>query len=108
MAFCNSCGNQLDGQSTFCSQCGASTNKNNQAKIESNQLGSFSDKEWLPALLLCLFLGTLGIHRFYTGHTKIGIVQLLTLGGCGIWTLIDFIMIVTGSFKDSNGLPLKK
>lgn len=65
-------------------------------------------KQWLTALLLCLFLGALGGHRFYTGHTGIGIVQLLTLGGCGIWALIDLVMIATGSFTDANGQPLAK
>lgn len=65
-------------------------------------------KQWLTALLLCLFLGALGGHRFYTGHTGTGIVQLLTLGGCGIWALIDLIMIATGKFLDSDGQPLAK
>src|SRR6266576_38511 len=63
-------------------------------------------KDWMTTLLLCIFLGWLGIHRFYTGHTVIGIIQLLTAGGCGIWALIDFIMILTDSYRDSNGLPL--
>jgi len=67
-----------------------------------------SQKDWLTTLLLCVFLGGLGVHRFYTGHTGIGIVQLLTVGGCGIWALIDLVMIITGSFKDANGLPLRK
>ncbi|MFM2376473.1 MAG: hypothetical protein RLZZ165_1570 [Bacteroidota bacterium] len=58
-------------------------------------------------LLLCWFLGYLGIHRFYTGHIGIGLVQLLTFGGCGIWVLIDFILIVTGNFKDAEGNPIK-
>ena len=57
----------------------------------------------MVVLLLCFFLGGFGVHRFYTGHTTIGIVQLLTLGGCGIWTLIDFILIIIGNFKDSDG-----
>lgn len=63
-------------------------------------------KDWLTTLLLCIFLGWLGIHRFYTGHTVIGVIQLLTLGGCGIWVLVDFIMILTNSYRDSNGFPL--
>lgn len=65
-------------------------------------------KDWLTTLLLCIFLGGIGVHRFYTGHTVIGVVQLLTAGGCGIWALVDLIMIITDNFKDSNGLPLKK
>ena len=44
---------------------------------------------------------------FYTGHTGIGIAQLLTLGGCGIWALIDFIVIITGNFKDAQGNVIK-
>ena len=65
-----------------------------------------SDKKRLVALLLCFFLGGLGIHRFYVGKTGSGIAQILTLGGLGIWVLIDFIMIIIGSFTDANGAPL--
>lgn len=66
-----------------------------------------SPKSFVAALLLAFFLGSLGIHRFYVGKVGTGILQLLTLGGMGIWTLIDFILIAVGSFKDSEGRPIK-
>lgn len=68
---------------------------------------STGEKTQLVAFLLCFIVGVLGIHRFYTGHIGIGIVQLLTLGGCGIWSLIDLIMIAIGDFKTKDGQKLK-
>jgi TM2 domain-containing membrane protein YozV len=62
-----------------------------------------SNKKRLIAFLLCLFIGGLGIHRFYVGKTGSGVAQILTLGGLGIWTLIDCIMILCGAFKDKEG-----
>ena len=62
-----------------------------------------SDKKRLVAFLLCFFLGVLGVHRFYVGKVGTGIAQILTFGGLGLWVLIDFIMILCGSFKDKEG-----
>jgi TM2 domain-containing membrane protein YozV len=50
--------------------------------------------------------GICGVHRFYTGHVGIGIAQLLTFGGCGVWSLIDLISIFTGKYTDSEGRTL--
>lgn len=71
-------------------------------------VGGTSDKTFGTTLILAILLGGLGVHRFYTGHTGIGIIQIITVGGCGIWTIIDIISIATGKFVDSDGKPLKK
>lgn len=103
MAFCHSCGSEVNDKAVVCVKCGVAVNNNS-----SGQVGPVSDKEWLVALLLAFFVGVFGVHRFYTGHIGIGVVQLLTLGGCGIWALIDFILIVVGSYTDAQGRQLKK
>jgi hypothetical protein len=68
--------------------------------------GVFSDKDFTTALLLSIFLGSLGIDRFYLGHTGLGIGKLLTLGGLGIWSLIDIIMVATRNVADGDGRAL--
>lgn len=68
---------------------------------------TISPKSKVTAALLCFFLGELGVHRFYVGKIGTGILWLLTCGWCGIGVLIDFIMILCGSFKDSNGAVIK-
>jgi hypothetical protein len=79
------------------------------AQVEAQDMEELSSpaagggKSQLIALLLVIFVGTLGIHRFYLGYTWQGVVQLLTLGGCGIWSLIDLIRIITGDLKPKNG-----
>ncbi len=69
--------------------------------------GPVSEKKFVPAVLLCFFLGSLGIHRFYLGKVGTGILMLVTFGGLGIWTIIDFVRLIIGSMKDKNGLPLQ-
>lgn len=66
-----------------------------------------SEKGFVPAILLCYFLGVLGIHRFYVGKIGTGILMILTFGGFGIWVIVDMVLIATGSFKDKQGLLIK-
>jgi TM2 domain-containing membrane protein YozV len=100
--YCTECGMVINIKAEICPKCGV-----RQPAIASSAISEPNGNRWISCLLLCFFLGPLGVHRFYTGHTAIGVVQLLTLGGCGIWVLVDFIMILTGSFKDSLGNVIK-
>lgn len=71
-------------------------------------MAEVSEKKRLVALLLCFFLGGLGVHRFYVGKIGTGILQIVTLGGFfGIWVLIDLIMIIVGKFADKQGKVLE-
>ena len=65
-------------------------------------------REWLTTVLISFFVGGLGIDRFYLGYTGLGVAKLLTFGGCGVWTLIDFIMILMNNVPDAQGRPLLK
>jgi len=76
-------------------------------KITNNLSTELSDKEFIPTLLLCLFVGMIGVHRFYVGKIGTGVVMIFTLGGLGIWVLVDFIMICIGSFRDKEGRIVK-
>ena len=68
--------------------------------------GLFSSREFVPTLLISVFLGTFGIDRFYLGYTGLGVLKLLTLGGCGVWTLIDLILVLLRKLPDAEGRPL--
>jgi TM2 domain-containing membrane protein YozV len=72
----------------------------------STVAGVFSSREWITAMLLSFFLGTLGVDRFYLGQTGLGIAKLLTFGGCGVWAIIDFILIAMRNIADVDGKPL--
>jgi TM2 domain-containing membrane protein YozV len=67
-----------------------------------------NQKKWLTTLLLSFFLGTLGVDRFYLGYTALGILKLITMGGAGIWWLIDLILIAMNKLPDARGQALVK
>lgn len=93
-------------------QCGRQINVQPYSSDHQNTQQSYTGlqssipKDWTVALLLSYFLGGFGIDRFYLGHTGLGVIKLLTCGGCGIWALIDFLIIGFGSMRDSRGMPL--
>jgi TM2 domain-containing membrane protein YozV len=102
--YCSKCGTQIDGQAAFCPRCGA----------PAAAVGPAGEvyKSKIAAGLLGIFLGELGIHRFYLGFVGIGIIQIVvtivTLGIGGLWGFIEGILILTGSMnKDAKGQPLR-
>lgn len=103
--FCKNCGAEIDDKAVICIKCGCSTGNENKKPASDKNI---SEKSRLAAALLCWFFGIIGVHRFYVGKVGSGIAQIFTLGGLGIWVLIDFIMILCGSFKDDKGHIVQK
>lgn len=107
--FCKQCGNQLDTTSRFCPGCGTqidSTSNPTPPAQTTTAPEEKSPKSAITALLLCLFFGAFGVHRFYVGKIGTGILMLITAGGFGIWTLVDLILIACCEFKDKEGKTL--
>jgi len=98
--YCPKCGKEVPDGGKFCPGCGADAGVAPVAVDDG--------KDWLVALLLSIFVGEFGVDRFYLGHIGLGVLKLVTGGGCGIWWLVDVILIATNSLKDGQGRPLRK
>ena len=107
--FCSKCGKEIDDSAVICVNCGVPTanysaNQNQQTPINitnvnTNTVIAGSPKDKIVAILLCIFLGVFGAHKFYEGKVGIGILYLLTGGLCGIGAIVDFIALL---FKPST------
>lgn len=102
--YCSKCGKEIDDAAIICPGCGCATQNYHQKYNTAKRAENCSPKSRLVALLLCVFLGSLGIHRFYVGKIGTGVIWLLTLGCFGVGWLVDIILIACGSFSDSAGL----
>lgn len=108
---CISCGVKPLGGNKYCQNCGVEVNPNAEicvkcgVRLSSRAKGG---KDWLVALLLSVFLGGLGVDRFYLGYIGLGILKLITAGGLGVWWLIDVILIATNKLTDSEGKELTR
>lgn len=122
MSKCPNCGAPMQGNAcNYCHYTEATNNPNNGGgnvvinNVYNQQpqgtnvvfVNGVSPKSKMTALLLCIFLGFFGAHKFYVGKIGSGVVYLFTGAWFGIGWIIDIISILTGSFKDSNNLPLK-
>lgn len=87
---------------------GAATAAPAQAAYGSWERPAESDYTRLPVLVLCIFVGWLGIHRFFVGKTGTGVLMLITFGGVGIWVVVDLILIIFGEFKDRDGRKIQR
>ena len=73
-----------------------------------NSSTTTSTTDWLTLFRLTFFVGVLGVHRFYVGKIGTGFLMLLTLGGLGVWFLVDLILVVTGQFTNKEGQKIPR
>jgi hypothetical protein len=93
--YCQSCGQEAMPGAEICVKCGV-------------KLARSSDKDWVVALIFSILLGYLGVDRLYLGYVGLGILKMATIGGCGVWWLIDVILIALNKLPDAQGRTLRQ
>ena len=107
--YCPDCGRVYPSEMAYCIECGSMTVPGDPPRRASyNDVAPAAGKSWLVTLLLCVFVGALGVHRFYVGKIGTGILWLLTGGCLGIGWIVDIIVIACGNFRDSHGAPIRE
>lgn len=106
--YCNKCGKEINDDALICPNCGCATINyvRDQARAEAQTQVQGTLKKRSTALILCIFLGGLGVHRFYVGKIGTGLLWLFTLGFWGIGTIVDFCLIYDDKFTDAGGREL--
>ena len=102
---CRNCDAEISVLAEICPACGV---RQYDAGGTGTSLAAYSPRRTPVAAILAFFFGVFGAHRFYLGRPKSAVAMLLTLGGFGIWAIIDFILILFGELKDGDGRPLKE
>lgn len=106
---CHACGTTIDAEAEICPYCGVRQGGLAlNARTANTALEGPSHRKVTPATLMALlgFVGFAGMHRFYAGKKGTGLLMLLTVGGLGVWTIVDLLMLLFGSFRDKEGRPL--
>lgn len=91
---CHACGRAIDAEAVVCTGCGV---------MQPAAKALDADRKILPVFLLAFLLGPFGAHRFFVGKLGTGLLMLFTLGGLGLWVLVDLVLIITGNFSDKEG-----